>query len=503
MWLLFLPLLPAQLSIKGYKSIKSPSDIVLSNDNQFMYLLHYLSIGVYKIDPKTKQPQSIQQLSLDAVDLKLSPDGRFAWVVMRNRIQSYRVDPNKGTLTLAQTYENTIGQASIADCDNWVISPSGRFVLFSEDKTLYLLRMNEGRLSYWRQYPLSQQNFGGIAFSPDERWVYINGFESNCELAVVAFDANSGNLQVAQCLERHVDIPGHYYQSLSGRTLHYARPEFDNLTLSPDGKDVYLQGSETIDDNAVMLHYRWQNGQLNLVKTYRNLYKPLADSKSIRSLHLDGSGHFMYAFTGSRESGVYTYRRDPNSGALSFVTSFERVKGYARVLRPYKIAFSSDNRHVYIANFFGGNVMILENNAATASPKPLLSPQPTITTANPPVPTNPTNNPSPATSPASSSPVLACTGNAMDRAALQQLEQQLLSMSSEEARYDYALKELQNHCLEVIQVLRIAKVFEVEYRRLKFVEFMYYYLTDTADYPLLEVLFSNDRLKAAFLASIK
>ncbi|MFK7796300.1 MAG: beta-propeller fold lactonase family protein [Aureispira sp.] len=493
----------AQFSIQQYQSIRSPETSAISTDGQYFYVSESNGIIVYKIDATTRKLETLQTIKTknDRGDVILTPDNKFilASSYGANAVVVYK-RANDGKLSLHQSYTN-IGQATLKKPMDLVLSPSGRYIFVTCDRTLFTFRFEAGQLTYVEQNTLDGSYHGTVYFSPDNKHVFIEDYKSgtpNCYMPILTLDESTGHLEVVGCLDqnKHYPIPNAYWDFFGERRQYKVSADLDYLAFSPEGKDVYMYGVENHSNggSAAVMHYRWINGQLTLQKAYYGLEKKYRIN-GMKNIYLDGSGDYMYVLSGGEDSGIFIFKRNTITGDLTFVQSFEKLKNFPRIITPYRISFSQDNKAVYVSNYFGGNVMVLENKAGKAGPSKKTVVPPPAPIVNPSIDQKPIdNNPSNTVVTTNDN----CEFPSIASNELARLENALQALATEQERYDYLLKQLQNRCVQTVQVLRLGRAFEVEYLRLEFVKFAYYYTADLENFYLLDTLFTSTRLKQSF-----
>ncbi|WP_052592320.1 beta-propeller fold lactonase family protein [Aureispira sp. CCB-QB1] len=491
----------AQFKIKATKYISSPSASVISDDGKYFYLRNGKGVGVYRINPTTKLLENIQELKISgsSSELLLTKDNRF--VITTNFSDGvlliYKRDPSNGKLSLHKKYEQTIdGKGSINKPMDIALSPSGRYLFLAGNKTLMTLRFQDGTATYLRQHDSKGSPHGTIYFSTDGEYAFIAYYGDNSYFGrtILKFNDETGELYVVGDLREDYPIPGSYYYFGRKQKQYTVSANLEYMNFSPDGKDVYMDGTESYSNGGrgAIMHYRWVNGKLVLQNAYYELAVKY-QLENIKNICLDGSGGYLYVLTGGDDSGIHIFKRDAHTGALTFIQTFHK-KNYPQIATPYRASFSADNKYIYVSNYFGGNVVVLENSNAKPSPRQQQqlnvdnkeTPQPIVQDI-------PTNNVSDHD----------CPYTSITEVEMKRIENQLNGLETEQARYDFAMKTVQNRCLKTMQVLKLARVFEVEYIRLEWVKFAYYYTSDIENFYLLDTLFTNKRLKQAFKASLE
>lgn len=497
----FVSLVSAQIEIKGYtKYIENPSESIITNDGRYMYVSSGKGLEVYQIDPSTHLLTKIQ-----AINKKgnrggvLSLDNKFLITAhySENTIFVYKRNATDGTLSTYKSYPNKVGQGIIDDPSSFSMSKNGRFICLKSGKKLLTLKFVAGELSYHNESEIGY--FAQVHFSPDNKHAFVEeyGKIDDCPRTVLSFDDERGIFEVVACLQWQIPVAGFYYDVDNNKRSCYVVPSLQEVTFSPDGKDVYMLGSHMKESGSAgaFAHFRWINGELKAQKAYSHLAETYQIG-TLKNIYVDGSGDYLYILTGGDDSGIHVFKRDQGTGALTKVKSFRKRDGLSRIVTAYRMSFSEDNQYVYVSNYFGGNIVTLKNSGAKPSPKKSQSNQ--NNQPKPIVNVNPNNNSNDNSNNSNNTSTNDCQYTSITNEEIRRIEERLNNMETEQARYDYALKALQNRCLETVQVLRLARVFEVEYMRLEFVKFAYYYTSDVENFYLLDTLFTNDRLKDAF-----
>jgi 6-phosphogluconolactonase (cycloisomerase 2 family) len=490
----------AQVQIKNYtKYIASPSTSVISADGQYYYLEQGKGLGVYKINPTTKLLENIQEVKVDASphELIITNDSRFIITAnySKGMLLIYKRNASDGKLSLHKSYVGSInGRGVLKKPTNLVLSPSGNYLFLRSDKLLITLRYEDGALTYLREHDSEAGSPGRVYFSPDNEHVFIERyhFDAVSNQTMLTFNEEDGTFNLEGSLREDFPIPNAYFDFFGEKRQYNVSPSFDYMAFSPDGKDVYTDATEMYPNGSrgAFMHYRWINGKLTLQKAYYEL-PPTFQIETLKNIYLDGSGDYFYVLTGGEASGIHVFKRNTTTGALTFVKSFHKKNNLPRIITPYRLSFSADNQHIYVSSYFGGNIITLENKDGKQSPK---KSKPNNNSQPKPIVTNNFGKNSDNSNVQQSD----CQHPQITTTEIARIEERLIDLETEQARYDYALKILQNRCLETVQVLRLARTFEVEYMRLELVKFAYYYTSDIENFYLLDTLFTNDRLKGTF-----
>jgi 6-phosphogluconolactonase len=149
------------------KAGAGPRHMALHPNGRLLFLLTETSatIGSYAVDKATgtlKQLQFVDMLDgsfkeqPSAADLHVTPDGRYLYGSERrtSTLVGYRIDPDKGTLSLVGRYPTETTPRGFA------IDPRGRFLLSvgldSHHMTIYGIRPNNGGLEPVKQHTMGK-----------------------------------------------------------------------------------------------------------------------------------------------------------------------------------------------------------------------------------------------------------------------------------------------------------------------------------------------------------
>jgi 6-phosphogluconolactonase len=151
------------------KAGAGPRHMALHPSGKFLYLLteNTATIGTYAVDKDKgtlKEVQFVDMLAPGALkedpaaaDLHVTPDGHFIYGSERktSTLVGYRIDPDKGTLTVIGRYPTETTPRGFA------IDPRGKFVLSvgldSNHMTVYSIRPNNGILDPVKQHAMGKQ----------------------------------------------------------------------------------------------------------------------------------------------------------------------------------------------------------------------------------------------------------------------------------------------------------------------------------------------------------
>jgi len=154
---------PGEIAVKKGAG---PRHLAFHPSGRFLYLITETTatIGAYAVDRKSGTLRELQFVDMlaatpkeqpAAADLHVTPDGRFLYGSERrgNMLVGFRIDPNKGTLTLAGR------SATETTPRGFGIEKRGKFLLSvgldSHNMTVYAIRPN-GSLDVVKQHPMGK-----------------------------------------------------------------------------------------------------------------------------------------------------------------------------------------------------------------------------------------------------------------------------------------------------------------------------------------------------------
>ncbi|MCP3995560.1 MAG: beta-propeller fold lactonase family protein, partial [bacterium] len=297
-----------------------------------------------------------------AHDVTVSPDGKHVYAVgmWDNAVAVFELDPVGGELQFIAAYKNggtdEAGNpiASLDNARSVRVSPDGRHVMvaasIAEAVTVFARDETSGRLTVVQVLRDTMDDGSGntvmgidgvhsLALSDDGLFLYTAGLDDHA-LAVFRRNPASGVLTfVTVYYDGGVDDLG---QTIDG--LREARW----VTLSPDGKSVYLAGRG--DDALAVFDRDRFTGKLEFVQKALHPGGPACVSVS-------SDGKHAYA-TGDASSNVLVvFSRDQTDGTLTstrvyHMTGTDQVgNSLAGLDNARAVTVSGDGRHVYVAGY--------------------------------------------------------------------------------------------------------------------------------------------------------
>jgi 6-phosphogluconolactonase (cycloisomerase 2 family) len=259
------------------------------------------------------------------------------------------VYPNAGKLQFVEYNKNdSLGNAGLDGAYGVNVSPDGKHVYTSSQTdhaiAIFDRDMTTGALTYLDDVTNAEiggTGLGGaenIAFSPDGRHVYANGYADNA-ISVFSRDATTGLLTFVEAIT-NTDI--------GGTGLATA----ERLACSPDGAHVYVTGR----GDAALTVFRRDNdtGRLTFIEVnldgqddgHGNTIDGMTDAVG---LVISPDGKSVYTASPT-EHTVSMFSREPKSGGLTYLGLHKdtdaggSVQGLGQV---YGLAISNDGLHVF------------------------------------------------------------------------------------------------------------------------------------------------------------
>jgi cysteine-rich repeat protein len=310
-------------------------------------------IGIFARDPGTgrltfiARPKDGQDgvEGLDAVrGLAFSPDGAFLYTVASrdDALAVFRRDPATGLLTFVERErDNVEGVEGLDGAEAVAVSPDGLhvYVVGHDERavSVFTREVGTGRVTF---ASVVRDSVGGVnglkgaralAISPDGNHVYVSG---NDDDNVVLFNRDPGTGALT-FVERYEDGVG----GIDGM----AGPA--GVVVSSDGTNVYVGGD---DDDAIAVFTRNPvDGRLAFVELQRDGVGAVDGLDGLESIVLTPDGTHLYV-GGSDEQAVAAFRRNPATGALTFLGLQTNGMGNVVGLDGVgALTMSSDGLHLY------------------------------------------------------------------------------------------------------------------------------------------------------------
>jgi 6-phosphogluconolactonase (cycloisomerase 2 family)/PKD repeat protein len=319
--------------------------------------------------------------------LVLSPDGRFAYAASpeRNAVAAFSRDTTTGALTLLDVYFDGInGARALRGASSVTVSPDGQHVYVAASAAnlvgVYSRDPGTGRLTFVQQ--VSPEGITGlhtVRVSPNGSHVVLLGDGTEVllrnattgqlsspsagqEVAFAdpddaAFSGSADQLYLVSAARDQLQVFQHVV--LAGIDLGYyldqgiAVSNPDLVRISADQRHVYV-GS--MQDNTIQVYGRDAEGRLTFVQTVRNGAAGVQGLRGLSDLTLSADGAFLFA-TGTTDSTLVVFERDPSTGRLTFQQRLRNLSGgVTDFARPMDVEVSADGAHVYTLNAGSGPI---------------------------------------------------------------------------------------------------------------------------------------------------
>ena len=333
--------------IDGVTEMQTPHGITFNQTDSHVYVAawSYGAVEVFQRDAASGALTIIEEVysgdGLEgAVGVAVGAAGcAYVTGYDESAVAFFRRDAATGVLT----YENAVDaslEAGLAGAVGIGVSPDGRHVYVAGHDANAVVAF-DGRSCNWLEtvatyndvFPTSSlAGARAVAFSPDGALVYV---VSDVDDAVTIFNRNAdtGQLTFRQAVR---DTDG----GIDGLDGAYA------VAASPDGNNFYVTGYE---DDAVAA-FRWTGGFLSYVGMIKDGVGGADGLDGANSVVVSPDGGYVYV-AGRRDDAVAILRRDPATGALSYlgmvqdgVAEVDGLNG-ARAL-----AITPDGNQLYVAS---------------------------------------------------------------------------------------------------------------------------------------------------------
>ncbi len=309
---------------------QKPLQMVISPDNKFAYVIASTEIQTYQRNDTTGGLTFVSAFSTTSDgtnlyylnELSISPDGKFIYVVGLYRVFVFSRNLATGVLTDFQTLQEediNPGKNSIAVSNNgrFIYVAAGAFVfMYERDSVTDILTQ-----SYTANVSNSAGGAGAIILSPDNRLMYVTG---GFGIGVFERDTNTGRL--------------HFKSAITGDNYNNTGLTYANETVvSSTGKFLYTATSSAGMGALVVLAKDTVTDTLTVIQTLLNSIHP-----SGVNISSDGRLVFISAGVSSIEEAMMFYEVDSITGKLRYISSY---KGSHKYLA--KKCMDVNNKYLY------------------------------------------------------------------------------------------------------------------------------------------------------------
>ena len=336
-------------------------------------------------DPGTGGGDNPQRSFYFPSGVSTSSDGNNVYMTAKldSALTSFNRDMSTGQLTIIDTKSQDTGTDGLGGVIDVITSPDGKHVYtigngdigtgsIIESTILTFTRNTNGILTQTsklqaRDLPVKYQSITDdrFAFSPDGNFLYITArhsvfvFQRSSVTGALTFieSTSSGMLSV---------------------TFTDALRQANGLSVSPDGKNLYVVGantSATSGGDLVVLGRDISTGKLSGMEIHVDLLNGITDMKTPEDVAVSPDGSFVYVVadasdTSSTDSVVVFSRA--NDGALIYQSTEHYVDNGSDVFfDPRRISISPSGNLMYIATAITETISVFSRDHTTGNITPL------------------------------------------------------------------------------------------------------------------------------------
>ncbi|MFC1563744.1 beta-propeller fold lactonase family protein [candidate division KSB1 bacterium] len=290
--------------------------------------------------------------------MAISPDGKHLYAGGNDdAVVIFGIDPTTRVLTFLDDITNVDLGAGLVNIEDVIVSPDGKHVYTvantSDALTVFSRDPATGLLTFVTT--ITNTDIGGvgldvptgIAISPDGAHLYSTDMVTDA-IALFSRDPDTG-------------IPT-FVEAVSGAALG-AKLQPRAITLSPDGKNVYVICSAT-QNALIVLNRDPVSGKLTHVEDFQDGVgvDGLYDTKGVAVSH---DSRHLYV-TGYLDDALSIFDRSIADGTLTYVrTIWDTDSGIDGLNHPRGISLSPDDRYLYVASDFDEGVAVFQRDVAT------------------------------------------------------------------------------------------------------------------------------------------
>ncbi len=305
--------------------------------------------------------------SVDGIDgasaVAVSHDGKHVYVtsMMDGAVAVFTRDSSTGALTYASMVKDgTGGVDGLASARYIILSSDNKYAYvasYNDDAvTVFSRNASTGALTYVEH---EEDGSGGVdglngsrglAFSPDERYIYAAG---NLDDSLVVFSRDPSNGQIAY-VETHTNNQNGV-EKLDGCS---------KVVVTPDGRFVIT--SNTADDALAVFARDVTTGELTFKQVITDSDTGLDGLANGQHITMSKDGLFLYVAS-LDENKVGVFKWVPSKeGELNFVEFKDQgVDGVDGIGAVYSIGLSPDMKNLYSVAYSLGNLAVFSRNLDT------------------------------------------------------------------------------------------------------------------------------------------
>ena len=346
-----------------HPKLKGAVDVRLSPEDRFLYVVAFQSNSLltFEIPEDRRSLRPVQSFSGrgfgGAIGLATHDDPpRLAMTAFRNDVvRLFDLDEATGKLSRPVDYNGDAISPSPRFPIGCEFSRDGRLVFVADPSLRYrdyrgglmVLEVTADRTLQWIDTYLGDApgqlfNARSLAVHPTQPEVFVTGTEADT-LSVIRFDP-LGNLQTRQVIT--VDDGGPILDGITG------------VTVSADGGHLYVTSGRFGGQSGVAVFGRDAEGSYSLMQDLVTGRDDIGGLTGGNQIVIAPDGRHVYA-TATISDTVHGFRRDPATGRLTHIESHTvdtESKG------PTGIAVTADGRTVYVAVEAAGKIEVFRRD---------------------------------------------------------------------------------------------------------------------------------------------
>jgi cysteine-rich repeat protein len=344
----------------GVSGLNAPTAVAISPDGAHLYVpaATASAVVVFRRDPGTGALAFVQTVvdgagGVDgiggAIDAVVSPDGAHVYVAASqdHAVAVFRRNPASGALTFVEMHRDGMGGVD-------ALAGPGSLAMSRDGAYLYVAASLDSAVSVFRRDPTSgvltflaavRDDVGGVAglggafavaLSPDDAYAYVTGPDDD---AVALFERSptTGLLQFVEAVTGGIASPV-------------------DVVVSPDGANAYVTGGL---DTLAVFRRDAATGALEFLDAHHDDMDGVDGLGSPIGCTVSRDGRYVWV-AGGMDDAVAVFRRDPQTGALTFVEAqrdgIDQVDG--PFSGPVRMAVDPEDARVYLANAVGDAVLV-------------------------------------------------------------------------------------------------------------------------------------------------
>lgn len=341
-------LIPVQQLLPS-DGIFSPTKLVLSHDNHFLYVYDSIKISIFNIDSLSGKISLEDKVILNnyfsgiwnAIKILISKDNRYLYLAGGNTISVFSRDTSTGKLTFIQLIKqdiddfpgfNTLSSITISDGGKW---------LFALDKynnafMLFKISIKNGRLTYLKTIVNEDGKIKGLSSAID-----ILVSKNNKHVYTLA---NYGNNTFA-LFNRSSDGCLEFIKNLNYDELELGLGSTHTFTLNPNDRYVYISSKESFV--LRVLRREPETGNLSLLAYHNNSENDIEEG--ISDIAITNDARNLYAVT---HTNIVSYKIDSVDSDLNYISKIAiEENGSGGLIGSKRLITSHDGNNVYAGSY--------------------------------------------------------------------------------------------------------------------------------------------------------